>query len=163
AQGRLFDSASAAPQNRRSMKPGGRSAKDDNDPKAAFVMTNVKILLALVLTASSLLAQNAAPAAPAFWTDQQKSAMAEHVRQDFLHAWSGYKQYAWGHDELRPLTKSYRDWYSSPTSAKAAVAGSSDASSLLMTPVDALDTMILMGLKDEADKDRELIDKQLSF
>ena len=74
--------------------------------------------------------------------------MAEHVRQDFLHAWGGYRQYAWGHDELRPLTKSYRDWY---------------ASSLLMTPVDALDTMILMGLKEEADKDRELIDKQLSF
>ena len=32
-----------------------------------------------------------------------------------------------------------------------------------MTPVDALDTMVLMGLKDEARKDRELIDKELSF
>ena len=61
---------------------------------------------------------------------------------------SGYKQYAWGHDELQPLIKGYHDWYDT---------------SLLMTPVDALDTMILMGLKDEADKDRELIDKQLSF
>ncbi|MGA8877270.1 MAG: glycoside hydrolase family 47 protein, partial [Candidatus Korobacteraceae bacterium] len=74
--------------------------------------------------------------------------MAGRVRDDFLHAWSGYKQYAWGHDELKPLTKSYRDWY---------------GTSLLMTPVDALDTMVLMGLTDEAKEDRELIDKQLSF
>jgi len=79
-------------------------------------------------------------------TDQ--SAMAERVRQEFLHAWEGYKQYAWGHDELRPLSKSYRDWY---------------GTSLYMTPVDALDTMVLMGLKKEANEDRELIDKNLSF
>ena len=29
--------------------------------------------------------------------------------------------------------------------------------SLLMTPVDALDTLVVMGLKDEADDARELI------
>jgi len=74
--------------------------------------------------------------------------MAARVRDDFLHAWQGYKQYAWGHDELNPLTKSYHDWY---------------GTSLLMTPVDALDTMVLMGLTDEAKEDRELIDRQLSF
>ena len=32
-----------------------------------------------------------------------------------------------------------------------------------MTPVDALDTMILMGLKDEAGKTREYIATNLSF
>lgn len=79
--------------------------------------------------------------------------MAAKVRGEFLHAWNGYKQYAWGHDELRPLTKSYRDWHSA---------------SLYMTPVDALDTMMLMGLKDkalkdEADRTRELIATKLSF
>lgn len=79
-------------------------------------------------------------------TDQ--GAMAERVRQEFLHAWQGYKQYAWGHDELRPLSKGYHDWY---------------GTSLYMTPVDALDTMLLMGLKNEANEDRELIDKNLSF
>ena len=56
--------------------------------------------------------------------------MAAKVRREFLHAWGGYKQYAWGHDELRPLSKQPFDWY---------------GVSLLMTPVDALDTMILIA------------------
>jgi mannosidase alpha-like ER degradation enhancer 2 len=70
------------------------------------------------------------------------------VRAEFLHAWRGYKKYAWGHDDLRPLSKSYHDWYAEP---------------LLMTPVDALDTMILMGLKDEAASTRLYIVRNLSF
>lgn len=82
------------------------------------------------------------------WTDTAKSEMANRVRQEFLHAWDSYKQYAWGHDELRPLSKGYYDWY---------------GQSLLMTPVDALDTMLLMGLTDEANADRQLIDTKLSF
>lgn len=74
--------------------------------------------------------------------------MAKKVREEFLHAWNAYKQYAWGHDELKPLSKSYRDWY---------------GVSLLMTPLDALDTMILMGLDEEAAKTREFLMKNLSF
>ncbi len=112
----------------------------------------ILFLVALVFIAPVVLrAQNTKPIPSPdsnSWTDAEKSAMAERVRNDFLHAWSGYKQFAWGHDELKPLSKSYRDWY---------------GSSLLMTPVDALDTMVLMGLTDAAKEDRELIDKQLSF
>src|SRR3954469_24299404 len=74
--------------------------------------------------------------------------LAAEVRTEFLHAWNGYKKYAWGHDDLKPLSHSYHDWYAEP---------------LLMTPVDALDTMILMGLKDEANSTREYIVKNLSF
>src|SRR5581483_3712128 len=81
-------------------------------------------------------------------SSDDNAEMANRVRQEFLHAWSGYKQYALGHDELKPLSKCYRDWYST---------------SLYMTPVDALDTMILMGLNDEATETRELIVKNLSF
>jgi hypothetical protein len=78
--------------------------------------------------------------------DKQK--LAAEVKSEFLHAWNGYKKYAWGHDDLRPLTKSFHDWYAQP---------------LLMTPVDALDTMILMGLKEEADTTRKYILDNLSF
>jgi len=76
------------------------------------------------------------------------SAFAEEVREAFLHAWRGYEAHAWGHDALRPLSKGWRDWY---------------ASTLLMTPVDAYDTMLLMGLGDEARKAKELILDRLSF
>ena len=77
-----------------------------------------------------------------------KPRLAAQVRAEFLHAWNGYKKHCWGHDELKPLSKTCRDWYDTP---------------LLMTPVDSLDTMILMGLHDEAKTTREYIATHLSF
>jgi len=74
--------------------------------------------------------------------------VASRVRSEFLHAWSNYEKYAWGHDALKPLSKTPHDWY---------------GQSLLMTPVDALDTLILMKLDEEAAKAKELILKDLSF
>lgn len=76
------------------------------------------------------------------------AAMARRVKAEFLHAWEGYKRHAWGHDALKPLSNGAHDWY---------------GESLLMTPVDALDTMLLMGLDAEADEARELIAARLSF
>jgi ER degradation enhancer, mannosidase alpha-like 2 len=77
-----------------------------------------------------------------------RQRLAAEVRAEFLHAWNGYEKYAWGHDDLKPLSKTYHDWYAQP---------------LLMTPVDSLDTMILMGLKGEANHTREYIASNLSF
>lgn len=74
--------------------------------------------------------------------------LAGEVRAEMQHAWAGYRQYAWGHDELLPLSRSARDWH---------------AGSLLMTPVDALDTLLLMHLDAEAAEARTLIDTKLSF
>ena len=76
------------------------------------------------------------------------SVLAEDVRKEFLHAWNGYKKYAWGNDDLKPLSKTFHNWYAEP---------------LLMTPVDALDTMYLMGLKAEAEATRKYITENLSF
>src|SRR5215471_2443552 len=102
--------------------------------KARFrIVASVWIVLLLIAT-------------PTF--PQKRLALQNQVRTEFLHAWNGYKQYAWGHDDLKPLSKTYHDWY---------------AESLLMTPVDALDTMILMGVKDEARTTREHIATHLSF
>lgn len=80
--------------------------------------------------------------------DAEAARMAGRVREEFLHAWTGYRTYAWGHDVLLPLSRAPRDWYSR---------------SLLMTPVDALDTLLLMGLDAQAKDARELIDAKLSF
>jgi mannosidase alpha-like ER degradation enhancer 2 len=85
-------------------------------------------------------------------TAPQKNAEAKEnaaqVKKEFLHAWYGYERYAWGHDALRPLSRTAHDWYGEP---------------LLMTPVDALDTLILLGCQQEADKARKLIATRLSF
>ena len=86
--------------------------------------------------------------APTIMDTRESQRDAQEVKREFLHAWRNYQRYAWGHDELQPLSKTPRDWY---------------GKSLLMTPIDALDTLILMGEKQEADKARRLIDRQLSF
>ncbi|MBU6477280.1 MAG: glycoside hydrolase family 47 protein [Xanthomonadaceae bacterium] len=98
------------------------------------------------ICAIALLVPAAASAAPPSPVDS--AAMAARVKAEFLHAWNGYRQYAWGHDELKPLSKKPFDWY---------------GQSLLMTPVDALDTLVLMGLNREADEERALIDSKLDF
>jgi glycosyl hydrolase family 47 len=80
--------------------------------------------------------------------DAHAREVAERVKTEFLHAWNNYERYAWGHDALKPLSRMPHDWY---------------GHSLLMTPVDALDTLIVMKLDAEADKARNLIATQLSF
>lgn len=80
--------------------------------------------------------------------DKHTRQLAERVRTEFLHAWTNYERYAWGHDALQPLSKTAHDWY---------------GQSLLMTPVDALDTLILMHLDAEAERARSLIVSDLLF
>ena len=53
------------------------------------------------------------------------------VVEAFMHAWTAYKTYAWGHDELRPVSKGWQEWFG-----------------IGLTIVDSLDTMYIMGLKD---------------
>lgn len=77
-----------------------------------------------------------------------RKALAANVKSEFLHAWNGYKKYCWGHDDLKPISKTCRDWY---------------GTSILMTPVDSLDSLYVLGFKKEADATREYIAKNLSF
>lgn len=78
-----------------------------------------------------------------------RAALAAKVKSELLYSWHSYERIAWGHDELKSLTERPRDWYGND--------------SLLMTPVDSLDTLILLGCKDEAAKAHALIVEQLSF
>lgn len=77
-----------------------------------------------------------------------RAELAEEVRKEFLHAWNGYKKHCWGHDDLKPLSTTCRDWYDTP---------------ILMTAVDSLDSLYLLGFKKEADDTREYIANNLSF
>ncbi len=83
---------------------------------------------------------------PAF--SQQRNPLADSVKAEFLHAWNGYKRYAWGHDALKPLSKQPYDWF---------------GASLCITPVDAYDALLLMNLKTEAAEAKQLILDSLSF
>lgn len=68
------------------------------------------------------------------------------VIEAFLHSWKGYKEYAWGHDNLKPISMSYSDWFG-----------------LGLTIVDSLDTLYIMDLQDEFDEARSWIDQYLRF
>ncbi|CAN0518629.1 unnamed protein product [Rangifer tarandus platyrhynchus] len=81
----------------------------------------------------------------------QASPASQNARQKavvdaFLHAWAGYRKFAWGHDELKPLTRSFSEWFG-----------------LGLTLVDALDTMWILGLKKEFQEARKWVSKRLLF
>ncbi|HQY11579.1 MAG TPA: glycoside hydrolase family 47 protein, partial [Ferruginibacter sp.] len=82
------------------------------------------------------------------FTDSMKQEMCSKVKEAASHAWKGYKDHAWGADDLKPLTKQPKNWYKT---------------SMLMTPVDAFDTFTLMGLTAEAKEAKDLILGKLDF
>ncbi|XP_041825713.1 endoplasmic reticulum mannosyl-oligosaccharide 1,2-alpha-mannosidase [Melanotaenia boesemani] len=94
--------------------------------------------------------KEAAPANPATSIPQEVPTGAvdrlEAVRDAFRHAWKGYKDYAWGHDELKPISKSFGEWFG-----------------LGLTLIDSLDTMWILGLKEEFAEAKEWIETELSF
>lgn len=63
--------------------------------------------------------------------DQHQKKAA--VKEAFVHAWDGYKTFAWGHDELKPVSNATQD----PFGGWGA------------TLIDTLDTLWLMGLKED--------------
>ncbi|XP_068154492.1 mannosyl-oligosaccharide alpha-1,2-mannosidase IA isoform X1 [Drosophila tropicalis] len=74
-----------------------------------------------------------------------------HVKQMMKHAWHNYKLYAWGKNELRPLSQR-------PHSGS--IFGSYD---LGATIVDGLDTLYIMGLEREYREGRDWIERKFSL
>ncbi|NIO29777.1 MAG: glycoside hydrolase family 47 [Candidatus Latescibacteria bacterium] len=107
-----------------------------------------KLILIIALVCMTFGCSDDESKAPVKKEALDKELLAERVKAEFLHAWEGYKKYAWGHDELKPLSKGYRDWHKKP---------------LLMTPVDAFSTMKIMRLDREAEEAKNLILESLSF
>jgi mannosyl-oligosaccharide alpha-1,2-mannosidase len=67
----------------------------------------------------------------------------EVIKEAFVHAWDGYKQFAWAKDELMPVTGGFKD----PFNGWGA------------TLIDSLDTMWMMGLKNEFEEALEFVEK----
>ncbi|ERT02678.1 hypothetical protein HMPREF1624_00979 [Sporothrix schenckii ATCC 58251] len=79
-------------------------------------------------------------------TREIRESRLASVRGEMQHAWSGYRTYAWTHDELAPVSKGFRD----PFCGWAA------------SLVDALDTLWIMGMHDEFDEAYEAV-KDIDF
>ncbi len=71
------------------------------------------------------------------------------VKSMMNHAWKGYKDFAWGKDELKPWTKSGKNMLGSI--------------SFGLTAIDALDTLFLMDMKDEFERAADFIITEVDF
>ncbi|KAK7056258.1 hypothetical protein VNI00_002811 [Paramarasmius palmivorus] len=75
---------------------------------------------------------------PEVWEER-----AQRVKQAYIHAYSGYERLASPHDELRPVSGGYVDNFNGWG----------------VSIVDGLDTMLLLGLKDEYRRALEQVEK----
>jgi mannosyl-oligosaccharide alpha-1,2-mannosidase len=82
--------------------------------------------------------------------DDDKDAVNKHrrtkVRDAMKHAFSNYAKYAWGKDELCPISKQGHNWL--PNGAG-------------LTIVDAVDTLFIMGLEEEYQKSVQYFMKEV--
>lgn len=77
---------------------------------------------------------------------EKQNERQKKVVEAFKHAWEGYRKYAWGHDELRPISRSSSEWFG-----------------LGLTIIDSLDTMLLMNLREEFQQARDWVANSLTF
>lgn len=68
------------------------------------------------------------------------------------HAWHGYVDFAWGENELKPLSKHGHS---------ASIFGKN--THLGATIVDSLDTLYIMGLQEEFNQAREWVSNSLNL
>lgn len=80
-------------------------------------------------------------------TDPLTFVRQEAVRQAFQHAWSGYDEFAFGKDQLKPMSRT----------------GEKGLCDMGLTLVDALDTMVVMDLPAPFDKSRQWVASNLTF
>ncbi|HZT11530.1 MAG TPA: glycoside hydrolase family 47 protein, partial [Candidatus Baltobacteraceae bacterium] len=76
--------------------------------------------------------------------------VAEQVRGEFMHAWDGYKRFAWGFDEVAPIAGKPKDFFI-------------DGHSFGLSIIEALDTLYIMQLDDELDACVKWLRSHLDF
>ena len=81
------------------------------------------------------------------WTAQENNFRRRFVRRAFKHVWDNYEKYAWGYDEMKPLTGQGTDYLGG-------------FGCLIL---DSLDTLILMGFKDQFFRALEWVRTKLNF
>lgn len=77
-------------------------------------------------------------------SDREAAMRVEHVRNAFKRAWSAYRLYAWGADEVKPISNRSHNWLH-----------------LGATMIDALDNLWLFGMKAEFAEAQEWVATKL--
>ncbi|CAD7090546.1 unnamed protein product [Hermetia illucens] len=83
--------------------------------------------------------------------DPEVREKREKVKEMMIHAWENYKLYAWGKNELRPISRQAHS---------GSIFGAYD---LGATIVDGLDTLYIMGLTKEFEEGRDWIARRFSL
>jgi len=65
------------------------------------------------------------------------------------HVWGAYKKYAWGDDILLPIAKRGKQWWKNQKSG--------------LTIIDSLDTLWLMGMREEFNEGVEYVIEHVHF
>ncbi|MEZ0029145.1 hypothetical protein P3T36_007137 [Kitasatospora sp. MAP12-15] len=102
--------------------------------------------VASVLPGSTGRASAAAAAAP--YRLPPDAEVARQVREEFLHAWEGYRRAAWGYDEVRPLSCGHNDFFA-------------DGQTFGLSALEALDTLYLMEQDAEVARVADWIEAHL--
>lgn len=80
-------------------------------------------------------------------SDDLARSRRKHVKEAMKFVWDNYRKYAWGADELKPISGKRHDCWGG----------------IGVTLVDSLDTLILMGMDDEFKEATEWVAKNLDF
>jgi len=76
-----------------------------------------------------------------------KSALwAEEVKEAMSHAWNGYRQTAWGYDQVHPKRGKPNTWFN-----------------LGLSIVETMDTLWLLGFRQEFDEAQRWVEEHLTF
>eukprot|EP01064_Diplonema_japonicum_P027739 TRINITY_DN4087_c3_g1_i1.p1 TRINITY_DN4087_c3_g1~~TRINITY_DN4087_c3_g1_i1.p1 ORF type:complete len:511 (+),score=73.93 TRINITY_DN4087_c3_g1_i1:104-1636(+) len=109
--------------------------------------TNPVLVLMVVLMGLILVAMKGYTPPPPSEAEEERASAAsledkrQKVKAMFKHAWKGYKKYAWGHDELKPVTAEATDEWGGWG----------------ITLVDSIDTMMLLGMDEEVAEARDFV------
>lgn len=79
--------------------------------------------------------------------EPEQQQRIDKIRDAFQFTWKNYREFAWGADEMNPVTgEKEQPW-----------------GGMAMTMLDSVDTLWIMGLKEEYKETRDYIEKKLHF
>jgi len=110
-------------------------------------------LLASAAAVGGIAATGGLPAAAATSTHHHGPSpheIARDVKAEFLHGWNGYRNVAWGHDEVHPVSGTAGEFFV-------------DGHPIGLSIIEALDTFYVMELDDELAAGVKWIDRNVDF